>query len=165
MGYQLVAEALLPQWAVLPERERLVLVIMCRHALDEPRDGNPSRLYFGGHDLLLLALEGQAWPREHPRHRPAMERVRRALRRLEEAGAVRREVTATHGRKARYELLPRQACLPVDGGLLDVDGSMPDGGSSPSVVRGISPSVVRVSRPSVVRVLDPLCGGANRGTT
>lgn len=115
MGYQLVAAALQPEWGRrLTTTERLVLLIMCQQALDASDGGAPPRTYWGGSDLIVLQMRGDVPAKGSPEHRTAYEVVRRALRKLENVGAVKRSRIATNGMRAEYEITVWQPQLPVD---------------------------------------------------
>jgi hypothetical protein len=115
VGSQLVIDALQPEWGqLLTTTQRLVLVLICQSALDSEMDGRPARMYWGGQDFLILRMRGDVPAHGTPEYRTAAEVVRKALRRLEDVGAIRRALTATNGRKAEYEVTVRAPQLPVD---------------------------------------------------
>jgi hypothetical protein len=59
-------QAVMDDWAHLPDRRYRILLRMARLVLDEPRDGKPAGTYYGGHEYLAaglhtpLPLEGKA---------------------------------------------------------------------------------------------------------
>lgn len=120
MGAGLVRHALAPEWAILNSTERLVLVTMSLHALD-PGQGKASALYWGGTDYLISVLRGTV-PEDPGEYNTARVQVRRALRRLQEVGAIHREVKARGGlaqeggNRARYRIQTMTSTLdnPVD---------------------------------------------------
>lgn len=113
MGIRLVNEALSPAWGTLSETARLVLIAMCRTALDKTGGGGIERRYFGGHEDLILTLTGRdshdpEWARTRE-HLAAQRRIKRAVRELVDAGAIICIQAANGRRKAIYEVLPRNA--------------------------------------------------------
>jgi len=120
VGYQLIAAALQPHWArLLTPRETLTLVCMCQAALDEPRDGMPAGYFFAGTDYLILRIEGDDFRADPRRHEAARKAVSRALRRLEEVGAIRQLRKAKNARRAEYLLTVWQGLLPGDNSVPD----------------------------------------------
>lgn len=115
MGYQLVAQAMQPHWGkLLTTTERLVLVIMCQAAVDDETNTVPARQYWGGTDLIILQMKGDVPHRGTAERKAAQEAVRRALRKLEQVGAIQRARTATNGLRAEYTITVNAPQLPVD---------------------------------------------------
>lgn len=120
MGYQYVAAAIQPEWArQLTPREHLVLIVMCQVALDHAGDGLPPGFYFAGRDYLILQTEGDLFERDPARRRAAERAVERALRRLQEVGAIQMVRKAVNGRRAEYLLTPFTGLVPVDNRIPD----------------------------------------------
>ncbi len=115
MGYQLVASALQPQWGgVLTSTERLCLLIMCQVALDDSTGGLPPRTFWGGTEYLILMLRGDVPAKGSPEYGTAKEQVRRALRKLEAVGAIKRSRIAVNAMRAEYTITVHAPQLPVD---------------------------------------------------
>jgi hypothetical protein len=115
MGFRLVGAAFMPEWsALLTPREHLILLAMCHLALDEERDGCEAGLYFAGHEFLMLRVDGTDHSDDPKAYASARQSIRRALRRLEEVGAIELVREAKNARKAEYRLLVWQPVLPVD---------------------------------------------------
>lgn len=55
MGARLVSQVL-ARWTHVSDRAFRVLVRMALTALDEPNNGTPASVYFGGRDLLAMTL-------------------------------------------------------------------------------------------------------------
>ena len=111
MGIRLVTEALSPEWGHLSETARLVLIAMCHTALDKATGSNPARLYFGGHETLILALTGNdssdpTWSGTKG-HQAAQRRIRRAVRELVDAGVIELRQRANGKDHAVYRIFPR----------------------------------------------------------
>lgn len=98
-----------PRWAHLPPLAKNVLTCMATTVLDEPgvdKHGNeqPARLYFRGHEYI--GVNGFATGKDDPGWPAVQQKITRAIRQLEEAGALRTLQPATNGQRAYYELLP-----------------------------------------------------------
>lgn len=115
MGAKLVGAALNPQWReILTPLQHHVLLVMAYHALDtEGRNGQPARLYFGGHDYLMIAC----WPDrpdwDSPRYKTLHRKIYRVLRALLETKAVELVEPGAGRRTAVYKI------------TCDVFGSLP----------------------------------------
>ncbi|MBD9700483.1 hypothetical protein IGS67_13490 [Flavimobilis sp. GY10621] len=92
-------------------RAMLALTFMASTALDRDSDNMPARMYFAGHDRLVYVLGYRDASALELVTDSDRRRVRRAIKTLRDAGAIRLAEHASAGyRTARYELLPR----PVD---------------------------------------------------
>ncbi len=125
MGARLVSLALQPDWATLSPRARLVLISMCQRSLDKRSDnGYPPRTYWAGHDGIAAQVYGRA-------DDSTLRQVRKAIKELEDAGAIAPLATAV-GRagKASYLMTPDNWPRPSDnGGKMDTCAS-PESSSS-----------------------------------
>lgn len=99
MGSRLVS-LVLARWTHVSDRAFRVLVRMAHTALDEPKDGQPAGLYFGGRDLLAMTLRNERGGKPDSLARS----VRYALDELIEAGAIKRLHHGRAGRNTVYEL-------------------------------------------------------------
>lgn len=84
MGAQLVSEVL-TRWTHVPDRAFRVLVRMALTALDQPQNGQPAGVYFGGRELLDSAMRPTRGTPE-TRYRD----LKRAVAELVAAGAIER---------------------------------------------------------------------------
>jgi hypothetical protein len=105
MGASLVGEVL-ARWTHLPDRQFRILLRMAHTALDNPKDDQPARLYFGGHVLLAMTLR-TPYPygddQESDRARATIHRhVREAVAGLIEQSAIERHGTAHTGHQQDY---------------------------------------------------------------
>lgn len=97
MGARLVTLVLM-RWPHVSDRAFRVLVRMAHTALDEPGQGTPAHLYFGGRDLLADVLRSDG-------DRDTVYRtVKRAIAELVEAGAIERVAAGRAGRHAVYRM-------------------------------------------------------------
>ncbi len=143
MGYQLVAAALQPAWGrVLRDRDRLVLVAMCMAALDESDNaGIAAKRYWGGTGYLMLQVDGvnPSLTSDH-RYKAASEGIRRSLRNLELAGAIKCVKKAANGRRAEYEITCQQMHLPVDDDSEKPEPAPPASGADTHQPVGLRPT-------------------------
>ncbi|MGW9196075.1 hypothetical protein [Micromonospora chersina] len=98
MGARLVSLALV-RWSYVSDRAFRVLVRMALTALDEPQNGQPAGLYFGGQDLLALSLRNCGGKRES-----VLRSVRLAVDELIAEGAVERTKQGRSGQNAVFHL-------------------------------------------------------------
>lgn len=126
MGIRLVGLALRPDWAVLSDRARVVLVSMCMVALDTPSGGKEAGLYYKGHRALMTDIYGTDWKALDAKQKEAAEKVvKRAIRELKEAGAITLVSSASYGKVAEYRIHPDRfpGLDPVDNSIVTpVDG-------------------------------------------
>lgn len=110
MGAQLAKAAGQAHWAVqLDPTARLLLVHMALTALDNSTGTQPARLYFGGRADLVMALTGQDLDElDEVTARRACDRVKKAIRRLVDAGAISRARIAAAGARTEYAILVDQ---------------------------------------------------------
>lgn len=94
-----LATAAITMWPNLPDHARLALVTMCLQARDKSSHNTPAGLYYGGHEDLASRLYGVDQPTEAD-----LQRVKRSIRALREAGAVIVAQPACRGRTAVYRL-------------------------------------------------------------
>lgn len=107
MGVQLAKWALSAEVGGLglSPTARLVLASMALTAQDRDTDQTPARLWWGGHDLLMLHLAGDV--PEDERERAALSRrIRRGVSELISAGVLAVAEPAGRGRRAVYRLEP-----------------------------------------------------------
>jgi hypothetical protein len=104
MGIETVRVVHSVRWANLSPNARLVFAMMAGTCLDHPKNGQPARRYWGGHDTLIHQLAG-AEPGA-PAYPTGQKRVTRAIRELIESGAITRHRAGHKGRQAEYELHP-----------------------------------------------------------
>lgn len=98
-----------PRWADLPPLAKNVLTCMAITARDHPREEDgievqPANYYYRGHEHI--GVSEFATSKEDPEWPAVQQKITRAIRQLEEAGALRTVQPAANGRKAIYELLP-----------------------------------------------------------
>jgi phage terminase large subunit-like protein len=107
VGAHLVGYALNPHWASrLNPTERLVLITMCHTAKDYATKKDPARLYFAGHDYLMIMITGDETKPGTAEHEAARKQIQRAIRGLSAAGAIKVVDGAKRSRNARYEVTP-----------------------------------------------------------
>lgn len=132
MGAQLVALAL-ARWTHVSDRAFRVLTRMALTALDEPQNGTPAGMYFGGRDLLVASLR-----RDGASDATQRRKVRRLLDELIDAGAIERAAHGRAGKNSVYRLTLLNEPKSIDEPLVDnppVDNSQggpqrpPEGGS------------------------------------
>lgn len=133
VGSRLVS-LVLARWTHVSDRAFRVLVRMAHTALDEPSNGQPSELYFGGRELLLMTLRDEGGSQE-TRYRA----LKRIIAELIDAGAIERVQAGRAGRNAVYKLTldgARKIDKPVD----DVSTTKAQGGlQSPPEGGPVSP--------------------------
>lgn len=104
-------KAVYHHWGKLPHAPFRMLAFMALTSLDESKDGRPGRQFYGGREMLAVAM-GRVVPPENPedpgvtreRH-AAFAAVDRALKVLSTEGAIRLLEAAGHYRPAKYELV------------------------------------------------------------
>ena len=121
MGVRLVGEALRPDWCILSDRARLVLVQMCYVARDRATADTAAQVYFGGHRALIrdvLGLDVDTLTRTQTE--TAERTIKRTIKELKDAGAVSLVSHPTKGQRAIYAVHPghfpglTQQPLPVE---------------------------------------------------
>lgn len=101
MGAGLAQRALLE---TIDKDAKLVLVAMALMALDTPRNGRPSGIYFGGHEYLMGVYRGEIPGHGTPEYQAARQAVKRCLMKLTAAGSIELLRPAARGRQAEYRL-------------------------------------------------------------
>lgn len=104
-------KAVYHHWGELPHAPFRLLAFMGLTTLDDSKDGRPARQFYGGREMLAVAM-GRVVPPEdledpdvtRERH-AAFVAVDRALKVLSKAGAIKVLEKAGHYRPAKYELL------------------------------------------------------------
>ncbi|MFI5883410.1 hypothetical protein [Streptomyces sp. NPDC051554] len=163
MGAQLVALVLL-KWKHLNDTAFRILVRMALTALDHEKDDNPAHLYFGGHELLAMALRRSFPEGDSEQARKARQNilrdVRRSVKELTEQGAI--EVVDT-GRVVRQgEAKTYRLTLWREGGVLDPSSGGVDTPSSVDHSGGVdTPSSGGVLNPPSGGVLNPIEEGVS----
>lgn len=121
MGVRLVGEALRPDWCILSDRARLVLVQMCYVARDRATADTAAGLYFGGQPALIHSVLGLDMESLSPSELDtARQLIKRAVKELRDAGAITLLSHPAKGQKAVYQVHPnhypnlQQEALPVD---------------------------------------------------
>ena len=121
MGVRLVGEALRPDWCILSDRARLVLVQMCYVARDRATADTAAQVYFGGHRELIRTVLGLDPDALTATQLDTAERaVKRAVKELKDAGAITLVSHPVKGQRAVYQVHPnhypdlQQEELPVD---------------------------------------------------
>lgn len=121
MGVRLVGDALRPDWCILSDRARLVLVQMCYVARDHGTPTQPARQYFAGHRALILNVLGKDPDTLSKSNLDTSEKyIQRAIQELRKAGAITLVHAAAPRQNAVYEVHPNnfpglnQEPLPVD---------------------------------------------------
>lgn len=118
MGAGLVAQALTPPWpALMNSTEQVVLIAMSLSARDTSSKTIEGGLWWGGVESLVMALEGDEIELGSKEWNSARQKVRRALRKLEKVGAIKRLQDATNRRRAVWRIMtgsPTLSFLPVD---------------------------------------------------
>lgn len=105
MGAGLVGAAYHPYWTQrLNHPTRIVLYAMALTALDAPRKGQAANVYWGGHEALAIALDGDCPKPDEPGYDAAMRKVSRCVTILHRAGAIKTLKKPQPGRRAHYEL-------------------------------------------------------------
>ena len=124
MGAGLVGVAMSAQWAArLNSTEQLVLVAMSLTARDTSSAGVEGGLWWAGSESLMLALDGAIHDPGTREREAAERRIRRAMAKLQDVGAIRRKHAATARRRSVWEITTNQAPLPVDNPVYNpVDG-------------------------------------------
>lgn len=118
MGAGLVAQALTPPWpALMTSTEQVVLIAMSLSARDTSSKTIEGGMWWGGVESLVMALEGNEIEVGSKEWNSARQKVRRALRRLESVGAIKKLQDATNHRRAVWRITtgsPTLAFLPVE---------------------------------------------------
>lgn len=129
MGIRLVGLALNNSWGGLSDRARVLLISMCKTALDTTSGGKAAGLYYMGHRALMTDVYGTDWAALDTKQKEAAEKVvKRAIRELKEAGAITLVSTASYGKVAEYSVHPERfpGLNPVDNlTVAPVDGVHP----------------------------------------
>lgn len=110
------AIAVFTYWGALPHRAHRLLTFMALHSLDQGRPGQPARRYWGGREAMAAALgplapepavgdDSPSAVAARVRRETAFRLVRRALRDLVDAGALREVRRGRVGQRSEYELL------------------------------------------------------------
>lgn len=112
MGYELVGAALQREWSSkLTARELLTLVAMSHLARDYDTEEMPAHTFCAGQGWLTEAIDGGA-PQDDPKRLAAAHQAhRRALRRLEEVGAIECVRPARQHAPAVYRITTLQPVL------------------------------------------------------
>lgn len=121
MGSRLVS-LVLARWTHVSDRAFRVLVRMAHTALDEPSNGQPSELYFGGRELLLMTLRDEGGSQE-TRYRA----LKRIIAELIDEGAIERAQAGRAGRNAVYKLT-LDGARKIDKSVEDVSTTKAQGG-------------------------------------
>lgn len=105
MGVQLAKWALSPDVAArgLSSTARLVLVAMCFTAQDRDTAATEARLWWGGHESLMIQLAGDV-PDDERERAALARRIKRAISELVEAGAIVLVEAPGRGRRAIYRI-------------------------------------------------------------
>lgn len=107
MGIKLVGDALNPDWHVLSDRARLILIHMSYVAKDTSSNGHAAGVYWAGHKTLMINVLGidpdQLTEQEFD---AADAKIQRAMRELRHAGAVTVLRSASRGSNTEYEVTP-----------------------------------------------------------
>lgn len=156
-------------WYWLPHRPFRLLVFMASMALDEPRDGQPACLYWGGQERLGLAI-GRPTPAKPADDDPSpaaegarrerrlvFEAVRTDVKKLIEARAIERVRQGGYGGRSEYRLTLAQAPLQV--GSMSSPTERTSGPQAPPEPGSIDPTSGGVIGPTSARVTDPTSGG------
>lgn len=98
MGANLVGKVLI-YWTHVSDRAFRILVRMAHTALDKPTEDTPADHYFGGRELLAMALRGTGGTPES-----RFRIVARVVAELIDAGAIRRVDSGRTGHAAVYRL-------------------------------------------------------------
>lgn len=107
MGVRLVGLALAPDWSVLSDRARLVLVHMAYTAKDSTSNGHAAGTFWAGHSALIVGVLGlDPDSLSGPELEAAQHKIKRAIQELKQAGAITLTSTATRGRTAVYRVHP-----------------------------------------------------------
>lgn len=137
MGARLIGLALQPEWAHLDPGTRIVLHTIALTARDTGTEKAPVGRYWAGNDYLAMVLTGRPLDDQNHADDAGLQAVKRALRKLREAGAIRLLEPAHRGRQAVYEVTlaqPLQDMLPVDNVVqLPMNGGHP---TTPKKVTG-----------------------------
>ena len=113
MGYELVAAALQPVWSKqLNARELLTLVAISHLARDYATADCPAGAFYAGYTWLCLAIDGRDFLDDPARRKTAHQAHRRALRRLEQVGAIETLRPATGHDPPQYVITTWQPTLP-----------------------------------------------------
>ena len=136
MGIQLVGAAMQPYWAGLSDKARLCLLRMCYIAKDS------ERLYWGGHDVLMIDVLGRTAAMSATERASSQRMIRKYIKELTAAGAIKPVVAAGGGRRAYYELTPGNFTpMPVDNSAVDNSrGDEEEDSQSPALEDSQSPA-------------------------
>jgi hypothetical protein len=142
MGVRLVGDALRPDWCILSDRARLILLQMCYVARDKATPEQAAALYFGGHRTLIISVLGRDPERmDEVAYSTAKRAIERAIQELKKAGAITLASASSPGRTAVYEVHPNnfphlnQDALPVDN-----SPARPQNGRHPAPANGRHPA-------------------------
>lgn len=128
MGARLVTLVLM-RWANIGDAEFRLLVRMAHTAMDERTPTAPAATYFGGHELLAATLRS-----EGGNEATVLRRVRKAITKLVELGAIERVGGAGGGRNQVYRLT-------LEGERREVGAPQGNGQQVPDVPTGEGPEV------------------------
>jgi hypothetical protein len=115
MGYELMRAAMNPYWAArLRDPEFRLLLHMCDLAMDKAKCDMDRASFWASQRTVMVMLYGREYAPGEPGYETKRQAIRRSLRALEKAGAIRCVERARNGHNARYRITVDEWRLPVD---------------------------------------------------